>query len=299
MTNDATRTCIQLRAVTKTYGSVRALDGLDLTVPTGQTLALLGANGAGKSTTVGLLLGLLEPSAGQVAVLGGRPRDAVAAGRVAAMTQDGGLMAGVRVVDVLELVCGRYPNPRPVAQLLAEADLGTLARRRTDKLSGGQTQRLRFAVAIAGNPEVLLLDEPTAAMDAQSRRGFWARIRDYAAGGRTVLFATHYLQEADENADRIVVISGGRVVADGSPTEIKAAAGARTVRFTIGGRPLAGLESLPGVVSLQVHGGTAVLRTGDAETTVRALLAARDSVPDLEVGGADLEDAVLTLTAAG
>ncbi|MFG2044046.1 ATP-binding cassette domain-containing protein [Dactylosporangium sp. NPDC048998] len=280
----------------KTFGSVRAVDGLNLTIDRGETVALLGPNGAGKSTSVNLLLGLQTPASGRVSVLGGSPAQAVASGRIGAMLQDGGLMPGVTVGGLLALAGRIYPNPRPVEQLVADADLGGLLRRRTDRLSGGQLQRLRFALAIAGNPDVLVLDEPTAAMDVESRRGFWATIRDYAAGGRTVLFATHYLQEADENADRIVVIAGGRVVRDGTPTEIKAAAANRSVRFTLDDQPCAGLDRLPGVTAVEVHGRTATLRTTDAEATLRALFAIRDRVPDLEVGGADLEDAVLALT---
>ncbi|MCW2940729.1 MAG: transporter ATP-binding protein [Actinomycetia bacterium] len=283
------------QGVTKNFGAVRAVDGLDLRVDRGEMVALLGANGAGKSTSVNMLLGLLAPTDGQVSVLGGSPGEAVAAGRIGAMLQDGGLMPGVTVGALVALACRIYPQPRPVVELLAEADLTSIAHRRTDRLSGGQAQRLRFALAIAGNPEVLVLDEPTAAMDVESRRAFWTSIRGYAAGGRTVLFATHYLEEADENADRIIVIAGGRVVTDGTPTEIKATAGGRSVRFTLGSDSCAGLDLLPGVTAVEVHGGTVALRTTDAEATVRALFATRDRVPDLEVGGADLEDAVLAL----
>jgi ABC-2 type transport system ATP-binding protein len=287
---------VLFQGVTKSFGAVRAVDGLNLSIDRGETVALLGANGAGKSTSISMLLGLLEPTTGQVSVLGGSPHGAVAAGRIGAMLQDGGLMPGVTVGALVGLACRMYAHPRPVAELLADADLTAIAGRRTDRLSGGQEQRLRFALAIAGNPNVLVLDEPTAAMDVESRRAFWTTIRGYAAGGRTVLFATHYLEEADENADRIVVIAGGRIVTDGTPTEIKAAAGGRTVRFTLGDEPCAGLETLPGVTAVEVHGGTVALRTIDVEATVRALFAGRERVPDLEVGGADLEDAVLALT---
>lgn len=291
-----TDSVVLFQSVTKSFGAVQAVDGLDLRIHRGETVALLGANGAGKSTSISLLLGLLAPTAGEVSVLGGSPDRAVAAGRIGAMLQDGGLMPGVTVGGLVDLACRLYSHPRPVAQLLADADLTAIAGRRTDRLSGGQAQRLRFALAIAGNPEVLVLDEPTAAMDVESRRAFWTAIRGYAAGGRTVLFATHYLEEADDNADRIVVIAAGRVVADGTPTEIKAAAGGRSVRFTLGGEPCAGLDRLPGVTEVQVHGGTVALRSTDVEATVRALFAIRDRVPDLEVGGADLEEAVLALT---
>jgi ABC-2 type transport system ATP-binding protein len=291
-----TQNAVLFQGVNKYFGAVRAIDGLDLSIRTGEMVALLGANGAGKSTAVNLMLGLLAPDTGTVRVLGERPERVVAQGRIGVMLQDGGLMTGVGVRALVELVCGMYASPRPVEQVLAEAELTGICDRRVDRLSGGQTQRLRFAVAIAGNPQILVLDEPTTAMDVESRRAFWAVIRSYAGEGHTVLFATHYLQEADEFADRIVVLARGRVVTQGSPTQLKASAGARTIRFTLGEQPVAGLERLPGVTAVEVHGRTAALRTADTEATVRALFAARDRVPDLEVGGADLEDAVLALT---
>lgn len=287
---------VTFQGVAKSFGAVRAVDGLDLTIATGHTVALLGPNGAGKSTSVSILLGLLPTDAGRVTVLGGPPHDAVAAGRVGAMLQDGGLMPGVTVTALLQLARGLYPRPRPLAALLDEAALTSVARRRVDRLSGGQTQRLRFALAIAGDPDLLVLDEPTSAMDVESRRAFWTNIRGYAALGRTVLFATHYLEEADENADRIVVINDGRLVTEGTPGEIKARAGGHTVRFTIGADGCAGLDRLPGVTAVDVRGPSVLLRTGDAEATLRALLATRDRVPDIEVTGIDLEDAFLALT---
>jgi ABC-2 type transport system ATP-binding protein len=282
--------------VTKNFGQVRAVDGLDLTVPTGELVAVLGPNGAGKSTTANLLLGLLRPTTGHVTVLGRRPADAVAAGQVGAMLQDGGLMPGVTVTGLVDLARGIYPHPRPLAELLADADLAGLANRRVDRLSGGQTQRLRFALAIAGDPDLLVLDEPTTAMDVRSRQDFWCTVRGYAARGTTVLFATHYLAEADENADRIVVVVGGRVVVDGTPAQVKASAGGHRVRFTVGNDELAGLDRLPHVTAVEVRGSSVTLRTTDAEATLRALLCARDHTPDLEVTGADLEDAFLALT---
>lgn len=292
MTNDV----VEFRNVTKTFGAVRAVDGIDLTVRQGEMVALLGPNGAGKSTTTNLLLGLLRPTGGTVTVLGTRPEQAVAAGRVGAMPQDGGLMPGVTVAGLVDLARRLYPAPRPLADLLAAADLTDIARRRVDRLSGGQTQRLRFALAIAGDPELLILDEPTTAMDVRSRQAFWATVRSYAARGTTILFATHYLDEADENADRIVVVADGRVVVDGTPGQVKAAAGEQRVRFTAGTDGLAGLDSLACVTSVEAHGPSVTLRTSDAEATVRALVAARPRTPDLEVTGADLEDAFLAIT---
>jgi ABC-2 type transport system ATP-binding protein len=287
---------VDFHEATKTFGSVHAVDGLNLTVRRGEMVAMLGRNGAGKTTTVNLLLGLMRPSNGRVTVLGRTPADATASGVVGAMLQDGGLMPGVTVAGLVSLARDLYPHPRPLADLLTDADLTGIARHRVDRLSGGQTQRLRFALAIAGDPELLVLDEPTTAMDVESRQVFWANVRGYAARGTTVLFTTHYLEEADQNAARIVVIAGGRVVMDGTPAVVKSAAGQRRVRFTLGGDDIAGLDQLPCVTGVELHGRSVTLRTTDTESTVRALVNARVRTPDLEVTGADLEDAFLALT---
>ncbi|HVV24335.1 MAG TPA: ABC transporter ATP-binding protein [Pseudonocardiaceae bacterium] len=287
---------VHFHRTTKTFGPVRAVDGLDLTVRRGEMVAVLGPNGAGKTTTVNLLLGLLRPTGGDVTVLGHSPAVAVAAGGVGAMLQDGGLMPGVTVAGLIGLARDLYPRPRPLADILTEADLTGIADRRVDRLSGGQTQRLRFALAIAGDPELLVLDEPTTAMDVESRQVFWTNVRGYAARGTTVLFTTHYLTEADENADRILVVARGQVVVDGTPAEVKATAGEQRVRFTLGESELAGLDALPCVTGIEVRGASVTLRTTNAETTVRALLTTRPSTPDLEVTGADLEEAFLALT---
>lgn len=287
---------VDFAEVTKHFGSVRAVNGLNLTIERGETVALLGPNGAGKSTTASLLLGLSRPTSGDVHVLGMRPNEAIAAGRVGAMLQDGGLMGGVSVAALVGLARDLYPRPRPLAELLDEADLTSIADRRVDRLSGGQAQRLRFAMAIAGDPDLLVLDEPTTAMDVEARQAFWTLVRGYANRGTTILFATHYLEEADENADRIVMVARGQVITDGTPTQIKAMAGQHRVRFTLGRDDIAGLDHLPGVTSVDLRGPSVTLNTTDAEATVRALFASRDRVPDIEVHGADLEDAFLTLT---
>jgi ABC-2 type transport system ATP-binding protein len=282
--------------VSKSYDTVRAVETLDLEIGSGQAVALLGPNGAGKSTSIGMLLGLVRPSAGDVSVFGDTPDAAVRTGKIGAMLQDGSLVPGVTVRELVEFVRGLYPEPLPLDEVLSLANLTSLAKRRADQLSGGQAQRVRFALAVAGAPRLLVLDEPTSAMDVESRRSFWASMRAYAAGGRTILFATHYMEEADENADRIIVMARGRIVADGTAQEIKAAAGGRTVRFTLGDQPTAGLDALPGVTGIEVRGGTAQLRTGDPDATVQALYASGVQVRDLEVKGADLEDAFLSLT---
>ncbi|MFB9832073.1 ABC transporter ATP-binding protein [Actinoallomurus acaciae] len=287
---------ITFTGVSKSYGAVRAVETLDLEIAAGQAVALLGPNGAGKSTSINMLLGLARPTAGTVGVFGRTPDEAVRAGWIGAMPQDGALVPGLAVREIVEFVRGLYPEPMPLDEVLSLANLTSLAKRRADQLSGGQAQRVRFAIAIAGAPRLLVLDEPTAAMDVESRRSFWASMRAYAAGGRTILFATHYLEEADENADRVIVINHGQVVADGTAQEIKSVAGGRTVRFTIGDQPTAGLDTLPGVTGIEVRGGSVRLRTTDPDATVRALYASGLEVRDLEVRGADLEEAFLSLT---
>lgn len=283
--------------VSKSYGNVLAVDGLDLAVEAGRTVALLGPNGAGKSTSINMLLGLLRPTRGRIEVLGTSPDEAVARGEVGAMLQSGELIPELTVRELVDFVRRLYPRPLGLDEILRMADLTDLVKRRAGKLSGGQAQRVRFALSIAGAPKLLVLDEPTAAMDVESRLRFWAGMRAYAAGGRTVLFATHYLEEADENSDRVIVVARGRVVADGTAAQIKAGAGGQTVRFTLDGQAAAGLDALPGVTAVEVEAGTATLRTTDPDATVAALYRGTSlRVRDLRITGAALEDAFLALT---
>ncbi|MFJ5707053.1 ABC transporter ATP-binding protein [Streptomyces sp. NPDC093105] len=284
-----------LETVTKTYGAVRAADGLDLTVRRGETVALLGRNGAGKSTAINLLLGLDTPDGGRISLFGARPDRAVAAGRVGAMLQEGRPVPRVTVRELVGFVARTYPAPLPVAGALAAAGLTSLADRRVDRLSGGQAQRVRFAVALAGNPELIVLDEPTTALDVEARREFWEAMRGYARRGNTVLFSTHYLEEADDFADRVVVLDGGRIAADGTSAELKRAAGGSLVSFDLAGAPTDRLGLLPGVGSYEVRGDRALLRTTDSDATVRAL-AERGAIRALEVAPVSLDDAFLALT---
>lgn len=284
------------RAV-KSFGAVRAVDGLDLEIRTGETVALLGRNGAGKSTALSLLLGLNEPDAGSVRLFGHTPARAVAAGRVGAMLQEGRQVPRVTVRELVGFVARTYPAPMPLAQALGLAGIAELADRRVDKLSGGQMQRVRFAVALAGDPSLVVLDEPTAALDVEARHAFWASMRTYAQHGHTVLFSTHYLEEADAHADRIVVIDRGRIVADGTGEQLRRAAGGGLVAFDLAGRPTEGLTDLPGVLSLEVRGDRARLRTEDPDATVVAL-ASLGAIRGIEVAPASLDDAFLALTSA-
>ncbi|MEV0008380.1 ABC transporter ATP-binding protein [Streptomyces sp. NPDC051840] len=286
--------------VVKTYGragrTVRAVDGVDLIVERGETVALLGRNGAGKSTAIGLLLGLDTPDSGTVRLLGRSPERAVRAGLAGAMLQDGRPIPRVTARELVRFVASLHPHPLPVAETLGLAGVTAYADRRVDKLSGGQAQRVRFAVALAGDPELVVLDEPTAALDVEARRSLWESVGKFAERGGTVLFSTHQLEEADRYADRVVVMDRGRIVADGSGEEIGRSVGGGLVSLDPAG--LTGLElaSLPGVVHVEMAGGRAQLRTEDSDATVVAL-AAIGAVRDLRVGRATLEDAFLSLTA--
>ena len=275
---------------------MRALRGVDLRIARGETVALLGRNGAGKSTTIALLLGLTEPDEGRVELFGDPPEASVRAGRVGAMLQEGRAVPRVTVRELVTFVAGRCPAPMPVARALEPAGIADLAGRRVDRLSGGQTQRVRFAVALAGNPALIVLDEPTAALDVEARHAFWASMRSYARLGHTVLFSTHHLEEADAYADRILVIDGGRIVADGTGEQLKRAVGGSLVALDLAGRGAEGLELLPGVRSVEVRGDRARLRTDDPDATVIAL-AGLGAIRGLEVAPASLDEAFLAPTA--
>jgi ABC-2 type transport system ATP-binding protein len=285
---------LEIDGLTVRYGDTLAVDGLDLRIEAGETVALLGPNGAGKSSTVNAALGLFRPAAGRVLLHGRAPAAAIAAGAVGAMLQHGGLPSQTRVREVLALVRRRYPDPWPVEDLVATAGIDGLLDRQVDALSGGQRQRVLLAVALAGAPPLLLLDEPTSAMDVAARQSFWTTMRGLAGRGHTVVFATHHLDEADAVADRVVVVSGGHVVADGSAASIKSRVAGRTIRFRRPGPP-AELAGLPGVTAAAGDGDRVQLTTSDAEATLRALLADGRPLPDLEVTGATLEQAFLHL----
>jgi ABC-2 type transport system ATP-binding protein len=291
---------IRLEGLSKTFrtpqGPVPAVDGIDLEIAPGETVALLGPNGAGKSTTLEMLLGLTRPDAGTVSVFGQSPERAVDTGGVGAMLQTGSLIRDLSVRELVAMIASLYRHPLPVDEALDLAGIGPLAGRRTQKLSGGETQRVRFAVAIVADPDLLVLDEPTVAMDVESRRAFWAAMRAFVARDKTVVFATHYLDEADAYADRVVLMASGAIVADGPPTEIKAMVGSRRIRATLPGADRAMLAGLPGVTDVELRGESIVLICSDSDAALRALLAASPEARDLEVTGAALEDAFVQLT---
>ena len=293
---------IHLGEVAKSYrgpaGPIRAVRGVDISIAAGETVALLGPNGAGKSTTIDMLLGLSAPDAGAVSLFGRAPREAVDAGMVGAMLQTGGLIRDLTVRELVGLIASLYPEPLAVEEALRVTGLAAIAGQRTHKRSGGETQRVRFALAIVCNPELLVLDEPTVALDGEGRREFWSIMREFAARGKTVLFATHYLEEADANADRAILMAHGRIVADGPTTEIKARVGRRTLRATLPTGDPASLSALPGVASAERHGDTVILSCTDSDQSIRALLDRYPMARDIEITGGSLEDAFLELTGA-
>ena len=287
---------IELDGLTKSYGQVHAVRGIDVLIEPGETVALLGPNGAGKSTTIDMVLGLLDPDGGSVEVFGAAPRDAVDAGAVGAMLQAGALIRDLTVSELVAMMAALYPRPLGIDEVLDLTGITDIAGRKTQKLSGGQTQRVRFAVALVSNPDLLVLDEPTAAMDVEGRHAFWTTMREFASRGKTVLFATHYLEEADDYADRVVLMANGSIVADGPPTEIKAMVGVRSIRATLPDAPLDRLEALPGVTRADRRGEAIVLACSDSDAAIRALLAEYPTARDIEIAGAGLEEAFLQLT---
>jgi ABC-2 type transport system ATP-binding protein len=293
----ASGSAIEVSALRKSYGDVRAVRGIDVAISAGETVALLGPNGAGKSTTIDMILGLSQPDGGTVSVFGGTPSAAVDAGQVGAMLQTGALIRDLSVGELVAMVASLYPAPLDVAEALELTGLSEIAGQRTQKLSGGQTQRVRFAVALVSDAKLLVLDEPTVAMDVEGRRSFWATMRELAARGKTILFATHYLEEADAYADRAVLMAHGQIVADGPPTEIKAMVGTRTIRATLPRADLDALAGLPGVSGAERRGEAIVLSCTDSDAAIRALLGAHPDARDIEIAAAGLEEAFLQLTA--
>jgi ABC-2 type transport system ATP-binding protein len=293
-------TGIQVSALEKSYRVanrvIHAVRGIDISVAAGETVALLGPNGAGKSTTIDILLGLTQPDAGSVTVFGRSPSDAIAAGGVGAMPQTGGLIRDLSVGELLAMFASLYPAPLEIDEVLELTGLTGIVDQRTQKLSGGQSQRVRFALTLIGDPDLLVLDEPTVAMDVEARQAFWRTMRAFAARGKTVLFATHYLDEADAYADRAVLLADGHVIADGPTTAIKALVGPHSIHATLPDADPETLGRLPGVTKAERRGEAIMLVCSDSDAAIRALLERYPSVRDIEIKGAGLEEAFLELT---
>src|SRR3954467_574928 len=273
---------VDMDGVVKRFGAVTAVDGISLRIRPGEVVALLGPNGAGKTSTVDMLLGLSRPTAGSVSVYGRPPHEAVALGLVSAVMQTGGLLKDYTVEETVRLTAVLFGRgPAQVKQALQRAGIADIGKRLGGKCSGGQQQRLRFAMALLPDPELLILDEPTTGMDVGGRHDFWQAIRRDAQGGRTVIFATHYLEEADAYADRVVFVRRGRVVADGTAAEVKALASGRTVRATLPGATREELLALPGAESAEIRGDTVYVHARDTDPVARHLLI-RTAAKDLE-----------------
>ncbi|HLS15896.1 MAG TPA: ABC transporter ATP-binding protein [Beutenbergiaceae bacterium] len=300
---ESTTPVVDLRGLTKTFpgkeGPIRAVDGIDLTITPGEIVAFLGPNGAGKTTALDMMLGLTEPDSGTAAVLGLKPRQAVLAGRISAVLQSGGLLRDLTVVETIRYIASTFADALPADYVLERAGLTALRNRRVSKCSGGEQQRLRFGLALLPDPDLLILDEPTAGMDVTARREFWQTMRADADAGRTVIFATHYLEEANMFAERIVMISGGQIVADGSTTEIRERNSGRALSADL---PETGtqqwldrLERADGVVSVTVEGARVHVQARDTDALALTMLADLGA-RGLEIASADLESAFISLT---
>ncbi len=287
---------IELIGATKKYGSFEALKNVSFTIETGSLVAMLGPNGAGKTTSISLMLGLRRPTSGKALIFGEDPRHIATRRRFGAMLQESGVPQLLKVVELVELFRSYYPKPLPTDQVIKLVGLEEKRDSLVRDLSGGQTQRLYFALAICGDPEVLFLDEPTVGMDVEGRRTFLNAIRDFAAGGKTVLLTTHYLEEADELAERVLVIDRGSVIADGSPREIKSRVAGSKISFTsAAGLEPSALQGLP-VNATDVSDHRVTLMTNEPEAVLRELFRRNVEMTALEVRGADLEEAFISLT---
>lgn len=285
----------ELRGVSKTYGKVNALNNVDLNICAGEVVALLGPNGAGKTTAVGLLLGLLQPTRGEVRVFDNAPQQSESRTRIGAMLQLSGVPDTLKVREHIKLYSSYYPVPFSLEKTLELASLSALAERPYGKLSGGQKQRLHLALALCGNPDLIFLDEPTTGLDVATRRALWEQIRGFISRGRTVVLTTHYLDEADALADRVVVMNHGEVIAEGSPADIKSKTAGRKIRV-ISSLPAQEIRAMKGVTSLTSDGAAFEILVTAAEPVVLQLLTRDPAASDLTVTTAGLEDAFLALT---
>jgi ABC-2 type transport system ATP-binding protein len=284
----------QLIDATKKYGSVEALKGVTIDIGLGDVVAMLGPNGAGKTTSISLLLGLRKPTSGKALLFGLKPDDLNARSRVGVMLQESGIPTVLKVRELVDLFRSYYPKPMARDRAIAMAGLEEKANAQVKELSGGQKQRLYFALAVCGDPDVLFLDEPTVGMDVEGRRSFIERIAEFIQMGRTVVLTTHYLEEADQLAKRVIVIDRGVVIADASPQEIKSRVAGKRVRFA-GTLTEKDLEGLP-VSASTIQDHRVQLLTNQPEAVLRELFRRGVEISELEVAGADLEDAFISLT---
>jgi ABC-2 type transport system ATP-binding protein len=285
----------ELVDATKKYGDVEALRGVSIRIELGEVVAMLGPNGAGKTTSISLLLGLRKPTSGKALLFGLEPTNLLARSRVGVMLQESGVPAMLKVREIVDLFRSYYPKPMSSDRAITMAGLEEKADALVKELSGGQRQRLYFALAVCGDPDVLFLDEPTVGMDVEGRRSFIERIAEFAEMGRTVVLTTHYLEEADQLAKRVIVIDRGVVIADAPPAEIKSKVAGRRVRFVAPAVTEKDLEGLP-VTAVSITDHRVQLLTNKPEAVLRDLFQRGVDISDLEVAGADLEDAFIAMT---
>lgn len=286
---------VRAASLTKTFGTHTAVDGVNITVNPGEVVAFLGPNGAGKTTTIDMLLGLSLPTSGTVELFGMSPRAAIAKGLVSAVMQTGGLLGDVTVHDTMRMTASLFVGTISIEDAMARAGITDIASKRVQQCSGGQKQRLRFAMALVSDPALIVLDEPTTGMDVEGRQSFWQAIHADAQRGRTVVFATHYLEEADQYADRIILIRSGQIVADGTTAEIKAMASGRRVEAELPNATEHQLAAIPAADDVTVRGSRIVIHTADSDAVARYLLTQTDA-RDVTVTSQNLEQAFLRLT---
>jgi ABC-2 type transport system ATP-binding protein len=286
---------VELIGARKQFGSLEAVRGVDLAIQQGEVVAMLGPNGAGKTTCINLMLGMRKPTAGQARLFGLDPSDRRARSRCGVMLQESGVIGALKVRELVDLFRSYYPHPMPAERAIALAGLQEQAGQAASKLSGGQRQRLYFALAVCGDPEVIFLDEPSVGMDVEARRAFLAGIGEFAASGKTIVLTTHYLEEADELAQRIIVIDRGLVIADASPTEIKSRVAGKRISFVSRDVTEAVLSGLD-VKSMDIKGERFRLLSNEPEAVLRELFRRGLDIRELEVAGADLEEAFISLT---
>jgi ABC-2 type transport system ATP-binding protein len=295
LTYGSAQPAVQLEHASKSFGKVQALKHVSFKVEPGEVIAFLGPNGAGKTTAISLMMGLRAPDSGTATIFGRDPRDPQNRARIGAMLQESDVPSTLKVREVVDFIGRAYSNPLTVAKALEMADLSELANRPASNLSGGQKKRLAFALAVIGNPDVLFLDEPTAALDVEARRGFWEQVGTFTRSGKTIILTTHYLEEADAIAERIVVINQGEIVAQGTPAAIKARVGGKVVRFKSPRLEAVMLENLP-ITRSSINAESVELYTLEPEQVLRELFSRNIPMSDLEVRGGGLEEAFVQIT---
>ncbi len=287
------KSAVKLDHVSKSFGGIKAVDNISLEVNPGEIVAILGPNGAGKTTAISLMLGLRKPDSGSANLFGRNPQNPSAREHVGVMLQESDFPAGIKVSELVEMVGKYYPTRLATQEAISRAGLESKSHVVASTLSGGQKKRLSFALSIVGNPDILFLDEPTAALDVEARRDFWSQVSDFSKSGKTVILTTHYLEEADTLAERIVVINQGQVVAEGSPAQIKARVGGKVIRFHSSSLPP--LENISGFQRLQKNGDMYEVFTSSAEQSLREIFQIA-KISDLEIRSTGLEEAFVELT---